>query len=133
MVGIVLDKTKKTLKKVGAPSKYKEEYPDMLIQHMSQGFSFESFGASPVCVHKDTLYQWLKKHQNFADAKKRAELESLKFWEDLGIKGAKGVYKNFNATSWIFNMKNRFKWRDRTEHTIDEEQNTIKISYDPKQ
>lgn len=115
------------------PTKYKDHYPEMLIEHMKQGFSFESFGASPVSVHKDTLYQWLKKHQDFADAKKRAELECLKFWEKLGIAGAAGKLPNFNAASFIFNMKNRFKWRDRTEHTIDEEQNTIKISYDPKQ
>lgn len=120
-------------RRVGRPTKYKSTYPAMLIEHMQQGFSFESFGASPVGVAKDTLYEWVKRHPEFADAKKKAEIESLHFWEQIGIDGAKGVYKNFNAASWIFNMKNRFKWTDRTEQSIDESANKITISYNPNE
>lgn len=36
-------------------------------------------------------------------------------WEALGLKGALGRVPNFNATSWIFNMKNRYGWKDKKE------------------
>lgn len=123
---------KKSGRPIGRPTKYKAEYCDLLVKHMKDGFSFESFGAHPVCVHKDTLYEWVKKHDEFADAKKRAEIECLKFWERIGIRGATGKIANFNAASFIFNMKNRFKWTDRQEQSIDESANEIKISYNPQ-
>lgn len=78
---------------------------------MSSGLSFESF-ASVAGVHRDTLYEWLAKHREFSDAKKRGEALSLRQWEQLGIDGMLGKVKGFNATIWIFNMKNRFRWRD---------------------
>lgn len=44
-------------------------------------------------------------------------------WEKLGLDGAKGKIDGFNAASWVFNMKNRFKWRDKPE----EEQVKVEI------
>lgn len=97
--------------KGGRPSKYNPALIEDLVKHMTQGLSFESF-AGRVGVHKDTLYEWLKHHPEFSDAKKRGEAGSLLFWEKLGLLGVVGKQKGFNATMWIFNMKNRFKWRD---------------------
>jgi len=36
-------------------------------------------------------------------------------WEKIGLEGTMGGIKGFNATSWSFNMKNRFPrdWRDK--------------------
>lgn len=96
----------------GRPSKYRDTYCDLLIAHMSQGLSFESF-ASTAQVNRDTLYSWCQHHADFSDAKKRGEAVSLLFWERLGIDASQGRLPGFSAAAWIFNMKNRFGWRDK--------------------
>lgn len=107
--------TKATKKKCrkgigGAPTLYKPEYCQLLIDHMSQGLSYECFG-SVVNVSKSTVDKWLK-HQEFSDARHKAQAHYRKYWEELGKKGVNGEIKNFNAVAWIFNMKNRFLWRN---------------------
>ena len=99
-------------RRVGAPTKYKQEYCDALIEHMSRGLSVEAF-CGVISIHKDTFYEWIKRHDEFADAKKIGICKSQYFWEVLGIQGASGRIKDFNVGSWIFNMKNRFGWTDR--------------------
>lgn len=114
----------------GRPTKYRKEFCESLIIHMKKGLSFEAFGAE--CdVSKDTLYQWVSKHPEFADAKKRGTSHSQKFWETIALAGMLGKYgKNFNAAVWIFNMRNRFNWTDK-EHPS-ESNFTINLAYDPK-
>lgn len=126
----------------GQPTKYRPEYCEMLKEHMSKGYSFESFGAI-VKSHKDTLYNWTKLFPEFSDAKKEAfELNRL-FWEDQGLKGLweeteydeKGKplkTKKLNSTVWIFNMKNRFGWVDRVEHSGDEKK-PVMLKYNLKE
>lgn len=101
----------------GRPSKYKPEYCQGIIDHMSKGLSFETYGAV-VGVDRDTLYEWGKVHPAFSDAIKAAKEKGQLFWETVGMTGMSGRIKGFNAAVWIFNMKNRFKWRDS--HNADE-------------
>lgn len=114
--------------KLGRPTVYDPKYCEMLIDHMAEGLSFESFGGV-IGVHKDTLFQWVKKHEEFADSKKIATEKSRIFWERLAIdnlinksdsetnsdKSGWSKSRSLNATTWIFNMKNRFGWRDKSE------------------
>lgn len=99
----------------------------MLVNHMAQGLSFESF-AGVVGVHRANLYQWAKVHQDFHDAKKRATDAGLLALEQLGVLGMKGELKNFNVTAWIFMMKNRHSalYSDKQEHTITAKPTIIK-------
>ncbi len=120
-------------------SKYKKTYPKMLVEHMKQGYTFDSFGASPVCVTKKTLNNWVTDHKEFAEAKEKGTLECQKFWEKIGIKGVIGGFKGFSAAAYIFNMKNRFKWSDRTdlvvssdEHVKDKEKHETLKNIDRK-
>lgn len=83
----------------------------MLIKHMGDGLSIESFAAI-VGRSKDTIYEWVKKHPDFADAKKKGEALSLLFWEKAGITGMFGKIKGFNVAAWIFNMKNRHGYKN---------------------
>lgn len=114
--------------KNGAPTKFKAAFCDLLIEHMTKGFSYESFAGHPdVQVHRDTLYEWEKVHPEFSDAKKRAVDANLLFWENLGIEniisetsyergGGESISsssRSLNSSVWIFNMKNRHKWRDK--------------------
>lgn len=93
-------------KPIGRPTKYKEEYCNHLIEHMANGFSFESFAAH--CnVNIDTLYEWCKVHEAFSEAKKIGKPKSLYKLEQIGMAGMLGKIKNFNPASWIFTCKNR--------------------------
>lgn len=123
--------TKKKANPVGRPTKYKKEYCQKLIDHMAQGYSYESF-AGVVKTNRDTIYHWESIHPAFSDAKKIASAQCMLFWEKMGMAGTVGKLKNFSTPMWIFNMKNRFKWADRHEHSLDDEKNEIKLSYDPK-
>ncbi len=105
----------------GQPTKYREEYCQILINHMAKGFSFESF-AGAILVHKDTLYEWVKTHEEFSEAKKIALEVSRLWWETKAIENVvqestPGYTRSLNTAAWIFNMKNRFGWSDRTEVT----------------
>lgn len=108
---------------IGAPTLYKEEYCEMLIDHMSKGLSYEVFAAK-IGVCRATLYQWEKEHPDFLDTKKKAiEINQL-WWEMAGINGLYTIVehgedgqktiieKKINQAMWIFNMKARFRWRD---------------------
>ena len=115
----------------GRPTIYKQEFCDLLIDHMEKGYSYESF-AGLLGVSKQTIYDWEKANPEFLDAKKRATEKSRLFWEKVGIenivnietmeKGESGnftaVKKSLNSAAWIFNMKNRFKddWKDKHEN-----------------
>lgn len=111
----------------GRPHKYLPEYPDMLIEHMSKGFSYESF-AGLVSVHKSTIYEWETSFEEFSDAKKIAFEKSRLFWEKQGIEGLYNTStydpetkvstsRSLNSSVYIFNMKNRFptEWREKQE------------------
>ncbi len=99
---------------LGRPSKYDPSYCDKLIEHMTGGLSFESFGGV-VGVNRDTLYAWSKEHPDFKESKALATQAGRLFWERLGVDGVwnEPQRKTLNATVWIFNMKNRFGWRDK--------------------
>lgn len=102
---------------IGRPSDYKPEYCQMLIDHMRAGYSFASFGAIVGCCEK-TLHTWRNTHEGFLQAQNIGKAYSKLFWEDLGIKACTGKAKNLNSAVWIFNMKNRFGWKDKTETEV---------------
>lgn len=104
--------------KGGRPKKvFNPAWCDKLIQHMAKGFSFEAF-AGVVKMSKGTLYQLTERHAEFLDAKKIGEGLSLLFWEGIGIKGAQGKLPYFNNGAWVFNMKNRFGWKNVNDHNL---------------
>lgn len=106
----------------GRPTEYRPEYCQLLLAHLSEGLSFESF-AAVVDVCKQTIYSWLEKFPEFADAKARGFEKNRLFWERLGRDNIineswhQAGSRSLNATVWIFNMKNRFpdEWRDKKE------------------
>lgn len=102
----------------------------MVIEHMSKGFSFESFAGVVECS-KETLYEWRRVHQDFSDAVGIAFAKCQIFWESQGIDGlwnSKDRY--FSQNSWNFNMRNRFKWKDTVEvEAGDETKNLLRLAY----
>ena len=115
----------------GRPTKYKEEYCKTLIETMTGGLSYEA-AAAVIGVNTSTLYEWEKKHPEFSNAKREAFGQSRLFWEKAGIGGMYmgGKDNPFNSTVWVFNMKNRFGWKDNTNHTIAADiKTTIKVDH----
>ena len=106
-------------------SKYRPEFCQMMVDDMAKGYSFEAF-AGLIGVHKETMYQWVKKHPDFAEAKKRAFDANRRYWEKVGIEQSSytGTSKHGSSSSFIFNMKNRFDWVDKKETKLDAGENT---------
>ena len=110
---------KKTKKVTGRPTQYDPGYCPMLIEHMREGYSLESFGGV-ISKGKQTLYNWRDKHPDFRDAIEIGFAACQLFWERKGIEGNETikdpdgmtVTRSIPPAVWIFNMKNRFTWRD---------------------
>lgn len=110
----------------GRPTHYRKEMIDEVVPLMSKGYSKEAL-AGHLGISKDTLYEYIKKYPDFADAIKRGEVASQLFWEGLGIQGIiLGRSENFAQGAWAFNMKARFKW---TETQKIESNQEIKLKY----
>ncbi len=90
---------------MGRPTKYKLEYCQMLIDHMTSGYSFESF-AGVISVNRDTLYHWEKLFKDFSDSKGIARQKQLLHDEKLLKELTLGVHgRSANAISHIYKMK----------------------------
>lgn len=107
---------------VGPPSKYKPEFCEQLVEHMSEGYSFESFGAL-IRVGRDTLYRWTREIEDFKEAKQVAEAMALKYFEtaikassmdetidDQKILREKFDPKKINVTTMQWFVKSRFHY-----------------------
>jgi hypothetical protein len=92
-------------------------------EHRAGGFSKESF---PDCDYR-TIESHLNNNPDLQPEKElvlKAEREGRMEWEQIGKDLAKGTIQG-NATSYIFNMKNRYGWADK--QTI-EQTNTHRIT-----
>jgi hypothetical protein len=105
---------------------YKKEYCDQLVEHMASGLDFHSF-AKIVRVSKSTLDRWAADRPGFTEAKELGEAAYHHHWIELGVRGAKGLVKNYNASTWIFTMKNKFGWKDIIENTNKNESTTYEV------
>lgn len=101
--------------KEGRPTDYRPEFCELLIQHMSEGFKYESF-AAVIDVSRSVLYNWEKVHPEFMDAKNRGKDKSLLWWEKEGKKGLWD--KTFNSTVYVWSTKNIHNWKDKQDIAV---------------
>ena len=99
---------------------YTKQVPEMVLAFLKKGYSRDVISAH-LGITRNTLFKWEKEHPALAQAIEDGTVHSQLFWETLGIRAVQGRIKGFNATAWIFNMKNRFGWKDKTELSGDEE------------
>jgi hypothetical protein len=96
--------------------KYKPEFCEMLVAHMEQGFSFDSFPAK-IDIARSTMYKWFDEIPEFQNARELGEAKSMQFYETLlrtkatGIAADRGRLdpKKMDTTALIFAMKCRFR------------------------
>jgi hypothetical protein len=123
----------------GYPTKYKPEYCQALIDHMSNGDCFLSFCAK-IGIARGNAYEWVKLYPEFKEAKEIAFTKCETWWRaqakehlvevtEYDDKGRPIRASKINTSLWIFNMKNRFKWRDLQEVESNvKQETTVKIA-----
>ncbi|MCP4393427.1 MAG: helix-turn-helix domain-containing protein [Alphaproteobacteria bacterium] len=95
--------------KIGRPTKYKEEFCDIVINLMAEGGSLAECCAE-IGIVNDTWYHWINKHTTFSGAVKMGTELSKAWWEKHGRTNLKD--RDFNHVLWMMNMKNRFHKND---------------------
>ena len=111
--------------KGGAPTKYRPEYCDQLVEFMAKGYTATAF-AGHIGVHRDTLNEWSRVHPAFSDAQKRGKAVCEKFLIDLGLSLINGDSKGSPAP-WVFMMKNICGWQDKKEEVNDNQIRSVRI------
>ncbi len=100
----------------GRPTDYDESFCERVIELGKEGASKAEMAAE-LGIVRQTLDNWCEAHSEFMDAVKQAVSWSQAWWEKQGRVATFGGTEGFNATSFIFNMKNRFPsdWKDKVE------------------
>jgi hypothetical protein len=91
-------------------SKYQDRFCEEVIRLGKEGKSKAQMAAE-LGVSSAALPYWAQDptKAEFKEALDYAVTCSQAYWEILGMQGIKGVLPKFNAPSWIFSMKARFK------------------------
>lgn len=103
--------------KMGRPTKYSPDMLPKILSLMGDGASKVQVAAE-LGISRETLYAWCNPeseqyNQNFSDTIKNGETLSQAWWEKQGALGM-WAGKQFNATAFIFMMKNKFEdYRDK--------------------
>ncbi|MNY26405.1 hypothetical protein D3C86_1602520 [compost metagenome] len=103
--------------KVGRPKdrpnkKLQPGWQQVMLDLAAEGAS-ELEVRTTIGISADLWYRWVEEEPEFSATVKDCKALCEMWWERQGRKlstGAKG-----NAVVWIFNMKNRFGWRDKQE------------------
>ena len=94
------------VRKLGRPSDYDPEFCDFVLDMGRAGKSKAQMAAG-LGISRQTLWKWSETHPEFADALKEASDLALAWWETAGQINM--TRQGFNATAYIFQMKNRFR------------------------
>lgn len=102
----------------GRPTKFRPEMCEQVIELGKTGASKAEM-ALELDIAMSTFALWEQQIPEFSEAVKRASQLSRGWWEKKG-RLATFDSKDFSATSYIFQMKNRFRedWSDRTVNEV---------------
>jgi hypothetical protein len=92
---------------MGRPTKYDPKFCQTVIDVGEEGGSLTEM-ASACGVLRETMTDWRGKHEAFDNAVKLAQQASQRWWEERARDATFGKVPGFNATAYIFQMKNRF-------------------------
>ena len=102
---------------------------EIAIELMSEGAS-KTEVAAEIGITRDTFHRWVKENPLFSDTIKRGEQLSQRWWERHGRTQLENG--KFNSTLWYMNMKNRFGWRDKQDHTTNGESISVSVNHPMK-
>jgi len=95
-------------------SEYRPEYCELLIKHMKNGFTFNSFGAA-IKVPMSEVDRWEQLYPEWARYKDIAQSCLLYHDEELLKNGTTGELEKFKASSHIFKMTAVHGWKTNFE------------------
>lgn len=115
----------------GQPTKYKEDYCDGIILFMKDGRHVVEYAAE-IGVSKDTIYEWAKVYPEFKESMDIAMTACEAWYVGKSREGMLGNIDNWNPTTYIFKMKNCFKWRDKHDGEETRDNYIINFGYNPE-
>ena len=94
---------------VGAPSKYRPEFCEKIIELGKEGKSRTQM-ASHFDVSRETIAEWARVHTEFSAALIRADAHCQAWWENMGQQGLMMPKEmgTFNAAVWSKSVSSRF-------------------------
>ena len=120
-------------KKMGRPEVYdKSFHPQDFIEQSKRGRQVIQIATSWE-VHRDTLYDWAKKHPDFSDAFKKGRQYCEAFWIDLGQSAMLGQAKingekiKVDLGFYCFLTKATLGWREKDSVINDDEVKEIEV------
>ena len=106
--------------RTGRPPKITTAWADKTAETLPEMFK-EGQGVAEVWAElnicKNSFYKAIEISSKFSDAYKRGCELSEAWWIRLGRDGASKMV-DIQPATWIFNMKNRFDWREKADNTI---------------
>lgn len=87
---------KPTGKPVGAPSQYRPEYCQRIIENFKKGGTIETFAAE-LGHSKQTIYNWMAENSEFLDARKTADNYQFEFYLNMGKMIASGQLRRVKS------------------------------------
>ncbi len=79
--------------------KYNKEITEQIASNIAAGYTQEDAAIS-ADITKSTFYEWMKKHQDFSDAIKKAHAQRKARWVKL-IQNAAMEPKTWQAAAWL--------------------------------
>lgn len=119
----------------GGKTLYKKEYCKKLVDHMSRGLSYESFGGV-IGVGRSTMYEWEGVHKEWKQAKAEAMERAQLFFEQRLIAKVSGQEiqgvdsKKIDTPCLIFALKTRFHKTYGEKQDITSNGESISIVYE---
>jgi len=103
----------------GRPRKTTKDLPEgwdeKVIKEYSEGASDVEVYATILGISEQTFKRLMEREEEFLRVIKRGRALSQSWWLREGRTSLSK--KDFSATLWYMNMKNRFGWKDRHDHT----------------
>ena len=109
---------------VGRPQKTIKDFPEGWEKHIielsNEGASITEI-VSYLEISKNTLVAMTERNDEFLITIKKCKQLCETWWEKKGRKNMEN--KDFNATLWYMNMRNRFGWADKVKQDV----NTVNL------
>ena len=114
----------------GRPKKTTKDLPknwkELILTEMAEGASRQEVTAL-LGISNDLYERLAKEDAEFSETLKRGLMLCEAWWLTEGRKNLKN--RNFSYVGWYMNMKNRFGWKDKTEHDVSGEL-SLKLVFD---